>query len=266
MKKTTKYILTVLSILMLSLAYFSCESNDGWLVQSSGNLKANSKVLVEFFTNTSCFPCVPANNYLDRIDSLKGVTSNDTNVIIIRYHTNSPGPNDPFYNFNIPDNTKRIQYYSVVGTPVAYLCGKKLPGFQDFTWTNAINLQMYQSAVVTITLTNKYDSLSRNDTVIAQIKQISGSPVSDLVVHIVIAENKLFYNAANGEKIFENTFRQFATQPDGESISLNPGQTITFSKAYTLRNGINPVDSDIIIFVQGLSSKTVFGVEKKKIL
>ena len=263
MKLNKFYLLIVFGFL---LSFYSCESNDGIIIQRTFDLKSQSKVLIELFTNTSCIPCVQSNLYLDGINNLSGVTINDTNVIIIRIHT-TLFPNDPFYEFNSADNFARQSYYvfPAFANPKGYLMGidSSLGNFNQTIWTNEINSRLAKTNSFAINLTITYDSLTRNGTLDYVIGQLTGAQVNDLVLHIAVTEDHLFYNAPNGETEFENTLRDLITPGVGENISISPGQSSNFSKNFTLMNGIDHKHADIIIFVQSLSSKEIFAVEKK---
>lgn len=262
--RKVKYHLSILIALLF--VFYSCESNDGIIIQGIVPDSSSSKVLMELFTNTSCIPCVQANIYLDRINNLSGVTINDTNVIIIRIHT-TLFPNDPFYSFNSADNLARQQYYVTPGfaNPKGYLMGSDstIGNFNETVWTTEINKRLAETNSFVITFTLTYDSLTRNGILDYEIGQLSGSQVNDLVLHIAVTENSLFYNAPNGETHFENTLRDLITPASGESITISPGQSSTFSKNFTLMDGIDHKHAHIILFIQSVSSKEVFAVEKK---
>jgi hypothetical protein len=263
MKIIKSYLFVVISFAFI---FYSCESNDGIIIQSSSNLKSQSKVLIELFTNTSCIPCVQSNLYLDGINNLSGVTINDTNVVIIRIHT-TLFANDPFYDFNPADNFARQQYYvfPAFANPKGYLMGldSSLGNFNQATWTTEINNRLAKTNSFSINFIVTYDSVSRNGSLDYEVGQLTGAAVNDLVLHIAVTEGNLFFNAQNGETDFENTLRDLITQGTGEAISISPGQSSNFSKNFTLMNGIDHKHADIIIFVQSVSSKEIFGVEKK---
>jgi hypothetical protein len=255
-------------LLLFSLFFFSCESNDGIVIHSSSDIKATNKALVELFTNTSCVPCVPANIFLDGIARLNGMTNNDTNVIIIRYHS-TLFPNDPYYNFNPTDNFARQQFYNAgISNPRGYLMGTSMGGFNSTNWTNSINTRLAISNSFGINFTITYDSVSRNGTLNIQIGQLNGTAQTNLVMHIVVIENYLILDppAPNGETEFDNTLRDLLTAPDGEPLNITPGQTQNFISDFTLLNGIDQHNTDIIIFVQNTATKEVFGVLKKKLM
>lgn len=258
-------ILQVISLLIL-LQVISCESNDNPIIQGSSNLKPKSKVLLELFTNTSCAFCIYPGLYLNDIDSLKGITINDTNVIIIRCHT-TLFPNDPFHNFNPAANLARQNYYNAgLYNPVAYLKGVQMPGFNASSWTNLINQELAKTNPVSINIVCTFDTLSRNGNLNVTVGQLSGSQLSDLRLFIVVTEGHLPYNAPNGETMFENVLRDILSSENGDSFSILPGQSISFYKDFTLRSGINPYNSQIIVFVQNYSTQAIYGVEKIELI
>ena len=259
-------------IFLLSISFFtflfSCESNDGSFIQGNPYISTSNKILIELFTNTSCVPCVQVNTYFDNIHYLNGVTVNDTNVIIMRIHT-TLFANDPYYNFNPTENFARQQYYNAgLSNPRTFLMGTSMGSFNSQNYTTLLNQQMQQNNLIGINLTNTYDSLTRAGVININLAQVGGGQLSDLVLHCAVVENNLFLNppAPNGETDFENTLRDWVTNVNGESFTIVPGQALQFQKNYTLRTGIDFHSAYLIVFVQAVSSKTVYGVRKINIL
>lgn len=232
---------------------------------SQGTVVANDKVFIEMFTNTSCIPCVNANRYLDEIHQQLGITSNDSRVIILRGHT-TLFPNDPFYLHNVPDNDARMNYYDAASVnPRVFLMGVNMFGFNATTWTNKINARLLITNTYAITITNIYDSTARTGTVTVKVNQISGAGVSDLVLHVALAENGIHYTAPNGETEFENTLRDLITPGPGETLNLSAGGSATLNYNYTVHSAVNHNNAELIAFIQDVSSKEVFAAEKKKV-
>jgi hypothetical protein len=248
-------------VLAFAVAFYSCEFNNN---PSSGNsVIVNRKVLVELSTNVNCVNCPPADRFLAAIDTgIANITSCDTNVITLRIHS-SIFHNDPFHNFNKPINLARELYYVVQSNPWGLLNGSQMPAFSSQTWANSINLAMVQNEIQDLTYTNTFDSVTRNGTLNISISQISGSPASDLKLHVAIVESKMYYGGgSNGEKWFNNVLRDLVTGTAGEDIAL----PYNSSKNYSLMAGIIPANADIIIFTQSLASKEVFVVRKLKLI
>ncbi|MDD5361260.1 MAG: Omp28-related outer membrane protein [Ignavibacteria bacterium] len=262
MKKFALYII----ILFVAGSFLSCESNDNPIVKGTSDFKASSKVLIEFFTNHTCVNCPIPGHYLDEIDSLKGVTLNDTNVIIIRVHTTVTSLNDPFYLFNTVDNLARSNYYgALLFNPYTVLNGVLLPAFNTTTWTNLIESKLKLKNQFGINIANNYDSLAGTGTLTVSVGQLSGSTVSDLTMHAVLTESDLYYEAPNGEKWHQNTMRKLFTGTDGMSINVQPGQSSDFEVPYAIPSGVIAKNCSIVVFVQSKGSKSVLGVEKIKL-
>lgn len=230
------------------------------------SINPTNKILVELFTNTSCIPCVEANQYLDGVYNLSGVTNNDASVIIVRYHTTLYA-GDPFYLYNTTDNNARMAYYpnSAIVNPRTFLLGSFMGNFSNTAWTNTLNDKLASTRTFAIVLNNTYDTVSRNGSLDIKIKQASGPVVNDLVYHIAITENDIAYPAPNGETHFNNTLRDLITPPNGQPFSISTGQINSYSAGYSIAGIINQHKTDLTVFVQSLSTKEVFAVEKIKL-
>lgn len=231
------------------------------------SINATNKILVELFTNTSCIPCVEANTYLDEVFSLQGVTSNDANVVIIRYHT-TLFAGDPFYLYNTPDQNARMAYYpnSAVVNPRTFLQGVYLGAFSASAWTNKLNDKLAETRTYAIKLTNTYDSVSRSGNIDMKVKQISGPVINDLVYHVVLTENFIQYTAPNGETHFDNTFRDFITPATGQPFTVSPGETKSFSSnPYSVSTAINQNNADITVIIQATNTREVLATEIVKV-
>ena len=83
--------------------------------------KSDRVALVELFTGAQCPPCVTADLAFDAL----GKTYKPSEVILLEYHLNIPGP-DPMAN---PDTEERAKYYGkyIEGTPTMFVNGKVGP-------------------------------------------------------------------------------------------------------------------------------------------
>lgn len=238
---------------------WSQSSNFSTLLES---INATNKILVEIFTNTSCIPCVETNRYFDDIYDLLGITSNDASVVIIRTHT-TLFAGDPFYLYNTTDNSARMIYYNAAAVnPRTFLLGTNMGSFNASAYTNKLNEKLGSLRTYAIALNNTYNPASRSGNISIRIKQISGPVVNDLVYHLAVTENELIYAAPNGETRFENTLRDLVTPPDGQAFTISPGQTNSYAHSYSIDNVINDLHVDLTVFVQSVSTKEVFAVEK----
>ncbi|MBK9331273.1 MAG: hypothetical protein IPM96_02455 [Ignavibacteria bacterium] len=234
------------------------------------SINPTNKVLVELYTNTSCIPCVEANQYLDVINNNTGTTINDLNVIILRVHTTLYA-GDPFYLYNQEDNNARMSVYP--GTPTSnprgYLLGAFMSNFSSSAWTNKLNEKLSVTRSFAVNLINTYDPVSRSGNISVKIKQVSGETLSDLVYNVALSESEISYSAPNGETLFENTLRDLITPPSGQTLNISAGQTNSYDHNYNIPAEINHDHAYITVFAQRTNFvsgvKEVMAVERVKI-
>lgn len=257
-----KYLIIILGITS-TLLYVGCESNDTATNSVYIPQPVNRKILVEFFTNAGCNPCIAAHHYLDGITENSGVTINDTSVIIISYHTKYPYSFDSIYQSNIAQNEARSTvYYGVRFTPQCRIDGTTTGQFSSTNWTAQMNTQLNTTKYLDISLSNSFGSDS--GTVTANVSLASALPSSDNVIHMVITENNVQYpTSPNGIAKPNDVMRYMITGPDGEPISV--GQNTVVSKNYGINSRWKSEDCYINVFVQSVSTKQVFGVERIKV-
>lgn len=259
--KYLKFILIIVAAVLIH----GCESNDTTTGSVYIPQPVNKKVLVEFFTNAGCNPCVAAHGYLDEINLNAGATINDTSVIILSYHTKYPYILDSLYRANIPQNQGRSDYYVVTNTPQARLDGVNIGQYSSANWSAQINAEFKTTNYLNISLSNTYDQGLDTGTVTANLSLVNALPSSNNVIHMVIIENNISYiTAPNGITSPDDVMRTMITGLNGEAVTI--GQSNSISKGYSLNSNWDPQECYIIVFVQNPDTKQVFGVERIKIV
>ncbi|RPI17715.1 MAG: hypothetical protein EHM58_08120 [Ignavibacteriae bacterium] len=260
-----KYLILLLTFLIL-LPFSSCEDN---LNSPAVNpdIKANSKVMVELFSSISCVKCVQASIYCDNISFLKGITANDSNVVIINYHP-SFFSSDPLYQFNKQLNIERQNIYGIFFIPSGFVDGSNLPSpFSSSEWTNQINSELSKTKDIKISLQNSVDTINRTGSLVIQITHLNNVDnygIGDLRLFIIVTEDDLFVNAPNGKNYYNNVARQMINHPGGEQVQIQTGQT-TITKNYSVIHGIVIQNSVIVVFIQEFDSNKIVTSEKIKI-
>jgi len=181
--------------------------------------------LLEEATNASCAPCALNNPKLQDFFS-----NSFGGVISVRYHAWWPG-SDPMYSANIPDNSDRINYYSVSGVPNYMIDGTNygVPGNPD-AMRDIMSKQISVTSPVKIVINKNVAS----DSVRAVIKIIGFGSVSSnqLYLRTAVIERLVKYSTApgnNGEKEFEDVMRKLLPNSNGLSIPpIKLGDTLTY--------------------------------------
>jgi hypothetical protein len=261
-----RYIKYISFILILAAIFLhGCESNDEVSSSICIPQPVNKKVLVEFFTNAGCIPCVAAHGYLDEISANTCATINDTSVIIISYHTKYPYIFDSLYRANVEQNDARASYYGVISTPKGSLDGVSMgTSFSAYEWSSQVNVEFMTTAYLGLELSNEFNASSDSGQVTAEITLLSPLPTTDNVLHVLVTENKVPYvTAPNGIKYPSDVMRYMVTGSEGEDISIGPANTVV--KSYVLAPNWNTDNCYLTVFVQSKSTKQVFGVERIKV-
>lgn len=260
--KYIKYLLLV--FIPVVLIMHGCESNDKVTDSVCIPQPVNKKILVEFFTNSGCTPCVAVHGYLDGITENTCTTINDTSVIVISYHTKYPYILDSLYRANITQNDSRANYYGILFTPQSMLNGVTMGTFSATEWSAQMNVEFKTQNYLNIELGNTFNSSTDSGIVTANIALVSALPASDNVVHVLITQSNIPYvTAPNGVKYPDDVMRYMVTGSEGEDITI--GQTNVVTKAYGLSPSWNQNECYITVFVQSKSTKQVFGVERIKV-
>lgn len=257
--------------LVLGIIFYSCESNDALkpIVTIPPSADTNAKkIVLEFFTNSGCIPCVNAHALFNQMkDPNVIVTTNDTNIYIVSIHVQYPFPPDSLYVANALQNTQRASYYGVTFTPNARLDGVNMGAFDAQLWTAEMNAELSQTIYTKITLQNNYNTSTDSGTVTANVNVINPIPTTDNVIHIYITQDSIYYpTAPNGIDWFDDVVRRMATGSAGESITLTNGNTTTFSKGYRILPAWKREHCFITVFVQSTSTKAVYGAGRIKVL
>jgi len=162
-------------------------------------------VLGEMFTNTGSPYDPPANAELDRLLSVYG-----DSLALIRYHTWWPSSGDPFYQYNIPENTAKNNFYSNNYVPHLFLDGTIDAGYSYSTWDSLIQDRWNDDPYLNIGLYGGYDPYSREVDLLVRLSALTYIPPQwDLRILVVLTESNLPYGA-NPTDLWGNLFFEIA--------------------------------------------------------
>ncbi len=256
------------AVMFTALLLSGCESDDSSVNSVYIPQPVARKTLFEFFSNSACQPCIePHRSFLEPLEEERGVTINDTSVIIISYQVNFPNSHDSIYAQNPTENEARISYYNVAAAPQGDNDGSYLGAYSYNEWSGKLNTAMNSTAYLNITISNNFNSSIDSGTVTAHINTLVQPPTGqNNKVHVVLIENNVPYiSAPNGIKLYSGVMRDMVDGPDGANISLSAGQTTDYSISYGIRSNWKANDCYLVVFVQNLDSKQVYGVERIKV-
>ena len=215
-------------------------------------------VLAELFTNWDCPPCALANPPLNELCDVFGPDQ----LVMIGVHSDFPGPDDPFYLFNAPDNDVRISYYGVPGYPDAYFDGvineygaSGSPTDMYNTYKADIMARLLVSSPVNITLEGYLDIGTMTGHVNATVEVTDTLPMGSLVVRTIVTEDNRYAEGTNGEVRHRNVLRDLLA--DEPLPALIVGQTHSFSRSFPINMQYNPDNLQIVVFLQNDAGQEV---------
>lgn len=222
----------------------------------------NKIVLLEDFANVSCNPCVTSNKIIYSLTHY----NNGLKVIAIKYPTNFPSPNDPFYLANTVDCNARMGYYNIFSAPTTVIDGIEKPISTDSNDVKQkISSRMMQAAQFRLTVTDTLIGSSYSVQIKVDLLDNSNIDFNSLVIQTVVIEESIeFANppGSNGETIFYDLMRAMLPSNQGESISdIEVTDSKEITRQIMLSSQWQSEKIKTVVFVQDKITKEVYQVE-----
>ena len=211
--------------------------------------------LFEHFTNSSCAPCA-AQNPIFQGDIL---ANNVGNIHHIAHHTWWPGNDDPFYQFNIAENTTRTNFYGVNAVPTMIMRGNQWTGGPAAVTQTLINNDQKYGSPIRVKVSET--TAGANHNVSVEIQTLGTAPSGSHVLMVAVIEKDKTYPTppgTNGETYFPNAFRKYLTSSSGNPITLAAtGSSVTSNFTYQMDAAWDYTKMYITAFVQNSSTKEI---------
>ncbi len=214
-------------------------------------------VLIEHFTNTRCSICASRN------PGFYSVLANYPQVLHISYHPSAPYSQCYFSLQNPAENDGRTHYYSIYGsTPDFFLNGKLLPGANPAINNTTIDTALNKLSPTEVKAT---EELFATDSVKVKVvvKTTGVTSVSNVRLFTGVAEEPVYYNAANGETVHHDVFRKALSAVTGNPFILPAlNDSISFDFTYEIKSGWNASNIYTLALVQREDTKEVLNAAK----
>lgn len=225
-------------------------------------LQQNRVVLIEEFSNVSCIPCSVTNKIME---NLAGEYSG--NLTIIKYSSNFPSPNDPFYLANKANCDAMMSYYRIISTPTVIVDGTSKPTASD---SNKIKeaIQQELAKISQFDISIK-DSLAGNDYfVFVNVTNTDQTGISfdNLVLKTALLEKEVEFTTPpgqSGELKFYNVCRAMMPSGSGLDIPEIKGQNKVYTFHFSLNSSWNRNMLKCVAFIQDKNSKVVYQAAAK---
>ncbi|MFI5237644.1 MAG: PEGA domain-containing protein [Ignavibacteriales bacterium] len=217
-------------------------------------------VLIEDFANVSCVPCVTSNKI---IESLSNVTYGHSKLVAIKYPTNFPSPNDPFYLANTTDCNSRISYYNVFFAPTTVVDGIERPISTDsLSVMAAVDLRLTKPLQFRMDISTNLVGSQYFITITVKVLSGAGIDFSNTVLQTVVTETDIEFATppgSNGETKFYDVMRTMLPSNAGQSLNgMSQTEEVVFQRQTTLNSSWVVNNLHVIAFIQNISSKEIY--------
>ena len=178
--------------------------------------------------------------------------------VAIRYHAWWPSSGDPYYQYNIPENTARIQYYpphpdGYYYTPYAWIDGNVRAAYNYNAWGAMIMNQYEVPSPLEIQLSGIYDDNDRNGILSINILATDEIAYDNLHIMIALTESNIFWRGPNGTELHNQTMRDMIPGATGTVISISEGESIQLIQEFSCPDPIVERNAELVVFAQAPS-------------
>lgn len=196
-------------------------------------------VLLEDFANVSCVPCVTSNLI---IKSIKTYSYNETSLVVLKFPTNFPSPNDPFYLAAKVFSDARISYYNVLFAPTTIIDGILKPVSSDSIKVKAaIEQRLTENPKFRLSVSDSLSGSSIFYRVSVQCIDTTGISTANLALRFVVMEEEIIFSTppgSNGETEFYDVVRTMLPDQNGTTLST-VGITTDYKNNFLFSTPVN---------------------------
>jgi hypothetical protein len=220
--------------------------------------------LVERFTNASCAPCASLNQAWYTATTNNYVNSGLISHLV--YNVWWPGPNDPMYLLNQPDNTARTNYYSCNAVPWievnANHISNTLAAFQSAVTNGNAQYAPFKIVILQGTIANNLIEVAVK--IIRDPNDVT--TFGDVRLRLALTEKTVAFSSppgSNGETVFYSICRKMLPNAAGTSFSVPaPGDSTMISLQYVptaaFLQAVNLDSLRAVAFIQDENSKVIY--------
>ncbi len=217
-------------------------------------------VLIEDFANVSCGPCVTSNKI---IESLTNVRYGSSKLVAVKFPTNFPSPNDPFY-LAIPEICDaRMLYYNILFAPTTIVDGILYPISTDsLSVIEKVDERLALSPQFGLEVTDSAAGGNYFINVTLQEINTTGLNLDEIVLHTVITETDIEFEnppGSNGETKFYDVVRSTLPTFNGEPVAnIVQNGEISYEIDETLSTTWDMNHVNTVVYIQNTVNKEVY--------
>jgi hypothetical protein len=174
----------------------------------------------------------------------------EDSLAVIRYHVWWPSSGDPFYQFNIQENTARNNFYGNNYAPHLFVDGATDAGSGYSAWESIIRDRWNYDPYLEIELFGNYDSPSREVDLTVRLFAPGYVPQTWVLrLFVVLIESNVYY----GGRYYNQVMRDILPYYFGDTLTIDEGQTKERNYVFGVDNQLEDTNCELVVFVQNYS-------------
>ena len=226
---------------------------------------ADRVILLEDFTNYQCSPCWSFEPDLNAFIDAHLATGD---LAVIRVHVNWPGPNDPIYLANTPEQNARKGFYGINSVPTIKFDGVITSPTSSSGLTNSFNTRSAVPSYLDIFVARNGDDETGTVSIGLVAEQDLGAQTT-LRLFATLVEDDIPGSGYWAGSFFEQAFRDNLFGPAGPVVEFSGPypDTLYFEADYDITEWVND-NLYLVTFVQeyGADDKEVMNASYEKFM
>ena len=177
--------------------------------------------------------------------------------VAIRYHIWWPSSSDPYYLFNVSENTTRNNYYGNNYAPHFFIDGNIDGEANRGAWEAMIDNESANFSPLTMDMWGEYNADTDSGRIYVRIIVEDNPGLSTIRLRVALTESRINWHAPNGANWHEQTFRDMIPSTYGQAITLVVGDTIEHSFPFATRTPMVANNCHLVAFVQSDQNKHI---------
>jgi hypothetical protein len=179
-------------------------------------------------------------------------------IALVRYHTSDV---DPFYLYNPEEVDVRQDYYNCEIAGYIFVDGAD-GGFDYLLWQELFEGRMGVESNLEMQINGDYNGVTREVNLFVTVTATGEVSQPDLRLFVVLTESGLEYEQREHNQVM----RDMIPDAEGESFTISNGETLHFTRDFTLDNQFEDENCEIAVFVQSYTTKEVLQSAKSGLI
>jgi len=176
-------------------------------------------------------------------------------IALVRYHTSDV---DPFYLYNPEEVDVRQDYYNCDIAGYIFVDGAD-GGIEFPLWQGLFEDRMGVESNLEMRINGEYNGVTREVNLFVTVTATGEVSQPDLRLFVVLTESGLEHEQREHNQVM----RDMIPDAEGESFTISNGETLHFTRDFTLDNQLEDENCEIVVFVQSYSSREVLQSAKE---